>query len=105
MSAVPPSRGAFGSVVPDGWTLELLPRQSDQALLTVPSGCYFVTIDFRSRGIRTGYSTTSTFLGEAWNKRRKKYVGSNWKQELVDDAVDHLHKLLPADNQGARDVK
>jgi hypothetical protein len=85
-----------GVDLPEGWTLELLPRQPDHALLcTPPSGPrYMATIDFRARGIRTGYSTTGRFLYEEWNKPRKKYGGRGWKRELVDDAVAHLLKVL-----------
>ncbi len=80
--------------VPDGWTLEPLPRLPDHALLTSPlPGRYMATVDFRARGIRAGYSTTGRFVGEEWNKRRKKYGGRGWRQVLVDDAVAHL-KLL-----------
>jgi hypothetical protein len=53
-----------------------------------------VTIDFRSRGIRSGYSVTGRFVGEEWNKPRKKYGGRGWQQTLVDDAVAHLQEVL-----------
>ena len=83
-----------GLRIPDGWTLEPLPRQEDYALLSTPSPCYMATIDFGRRGIRSGYSTTGLFVGEAWNKPRKKYGGRGWKQALVDDAVAHLQEVL-----------
>lgn len=86
-----------GVVVPDGWTLETLPRQPDFALLSTPGPgplTCFATIDFRLRGFRTGYSTTGRLFGEEWNKKRKKYGGRGWKQSLVDDAVAHLREVL-----------
>jgi hypothetical protein len=85
-------------VLPEGWTLELLPRQPDHALLSTPPDTprYMATIDFHARGIRTGYSTTGRFLGEEWNKPRKKYGGRGWRQVLVDEAVTHLRTVLRA---------
>lgn len=81
--------------VPEGWTLEPLERQPDYALLiTLLSPRYMATIDFRARGIRSGYSTTGRFVGAEWNKRRKKYSGRGWRQVLVDDAVAHLQEVL-----------
>ena len=81
--------------LPEGWTLEPLPRDEDRALLTTESTPrYMATIDFRARGIRSGYSTTGRFVGEEWNKRRKKYGGRGWRQELLDDAVAHLREVL-----------
>jgi hypothetical protein len=81
--------------IPEGWTLELLPRQPDHVLLNTPlPRRYMATIDFHARGIRTGYSTTGMFVGEEWNKRRKKYGGRGWKQTLVNDAVAHLQEVL-----------
>lgn len=91
MSTVPPNLGAFGVVVPDDWTLELLPRQPDHVLLCAPSGCCVATIDFRARGIRVGYNTASSFLGD---KHRKRYVGRGWRQTLVDDAIVYLREML-----------
>ena len=84
-----------GYVVPEGWLLEGLPSQPDFALLSTPPPCsYFVTIDFRLRGFRSGYSTTGRLVGEEWNKKRKKYGGRGWKQELIDDAVTKLREVL-----------
>jgi hypothetical protein len=84
--------------IPDGWTLEMLERSTDHALLTTPSPLRLMTtIDFKLRGFRTGYSTTAGLVGEAWNKKRKKYGGRNWKQALVDDAVAHLKDVLRDD--------
>lgn len=81
--------------VPEGWTLEPLERQPDYALLiTLLSPRYMATIDFRARGIRSGYSVSGRFVGEEWNKRRKKYGGRGWRQTLVDDAVAHLREVL-----------
>lgn len=86
----------FGALLPEGWTLEPLPRQPDHALLYTPSTGYhcMATIDFRARGIRTGFSTTGRFISEEWNKPRKKYRGKSWRQALVDDAVAHLREVL-----------
>jgi hypothetical protein len=84
-----------GLQIPDGWTMEPLPRQPDYALLqTPPSPQYMATIDFARRGFRSGYSTTGRFVGEDWKKPRKKYTGRGWKQQLVDDAVAHLREVL-----------
>jgi len=81
--------------VPEGWTLEALPRDPDHVLLsTPPPGSYVVTIDFRLRGFRTGYCTTGLLVGEAWNTKRKKYGGRGWQQKIVDDAVIHLREVL-----------
>lgn len=81
--------------IPEGWTLEPLERMPDYALLsTPPPSRYMATIDFRARGLRSGYSTTGRFVGEEWNKPRKKYGGRSWKQALVDDAVTHLQAVL-----------
>ena len=79
--------------VPDGWTIEELPRDPDHLLVTTPPPTYFVTIDLRLRGFRLGYSTTGLLIGEGWNKKRKKYGGRGWKQSIVDDAVAHLRVL------------
>ena len=84
-----------GFHIPEGWTLEALPRSTDHVLLSTPSpGSCMVTIDFKIRGFRTGYSTTSRIVGDEWNKKRKKYGGRNWKQVLVDDAVTYLQGVL-----------
>lgn len=93
MSRLPPDPRTSGVVVPDGWRLEGL-SMPDQVLLSDPSGSFMTTIDFGKRGLRTGYSTTGRFIGEEWNKVRKKYGGRGWKQALVDDAVAHLRKVL-----------
>jgi hypothetical protein len=86
---------SMGLRIPDGWTFEDLPRQPDHMLLSTPSpGLYMVTIDFRLRGFRTGYSTTGRLVGEEWNKKRKKYSGRGWRQEIVNDAVAHLQEVL-----------
>jgi hypothetical protein len=82
-------------LIPEGWTFEPLPRDEDRALLsTPPPGRYMVTIDFRARGFRSGYSVTSRFVGEEYNKPRKKYSGHGWRQTLLDDAVAHLRDVL-----------
>ena len=78
--------------VPDGYFIELLPRQPDHVLLRTKSG-HMMTIDFGKRGIRIGFATTGRFLGEEWNKSRKKYGGRGWKQALVDDAVAHFREV------------
>lgn len=84
-----------GLKIPDGWTLESLERLPDYALLSTPSPRrYMSTIDFKRRGIRSGYCTTGLFVGEEWNKPRRKYAGRGWKQALVDDAVAHLQEVL-----------
>jgi hypothetical protein len=86
---------ADGLRIPDGWTLEALERQPDYALLSTPSPKrYMATIDFRARGIRSGYSVSGKFVGEEWNKRRTKPSGRGWKQELVDSAIAHLQEVL-----------
>lgn len=86
----------FGLLIPDGWTIEPLARMPDHVLLHTPSIGFrcMATIDFRARGIRTGYSITGRFISEEWNKPRKKYGGLGWRQELVDDAVAHLREVL-----------
>lgn len=81
--------------VPDGWTQEQLERQPDHVLITTPlPSRFFVTVDFRLRGFRTGLRTTGKLVGEEWNKLSKKYNGRGWKQELVDDAVTYLQKIV-----------
>ena len=77
--------------IPDGWKLETIVRSDDYLLLSSPpSPIYYVTIDLRARGFRNGYTTTGRFVGEEWNKKRKKYGGRGWRQALVDDAVASL---------------
>lgn len=102
--------------IPDGWTLEPFARQPDYALLSTPSpGRYIATIDFRARGIRSGYSISGKFVGEEWSrastarassKRARqprgskpsttpmKYSGRGWKQTLVEAAIAHLQEVL-----------
>lgn len=81
--------------VPEGWTIEELPRDPDHLLLTTPPpGRYMATIDFRLRGFRLGCSTTGRIVGEEWDKKRKRYGGRGWRQEVVDDAVVHLQEVL-----------
>lgn len=81
--------------VPEGWTLEPMERQPDHALLSTPAPfSYSVTIDFRLRGFRAGYSSIGRLVGEAWNEKRKKYGGRGWRQEIVDDAVTYLKESL-----------
>lgn len=81
--------------VPEGWTLEPLERQPDHTLLSTPAPFrYSVTIDFRLRGFRAGYSSIGMLVGEAWNQKRKKYGGRGWKQAVVDDAVTYLRESL-----------
>ncbi len=85
----------LGVEIPEGWTLEPLPRDDDRALLsTPPPRRYMATIDFCARGIRSGYSVTGRFVGQEWNKPRKKYGGRGWRQALVDDAVAYLQEVL-----------
>lgn len=93
MSTAPPY---LGITLPEGWTLEPLPRQPDHALLSTPvTGLrYMATLDFRARGIRSGYSLSSKFVGDEWNKSRKKYEGRHWRQALVNDAVAYLRECL-----------
>lgn len=83
-----------GLRIPEGWTLEPLERQPDYMLLSTSAPRYMATIDFEHRGIRSGYSTTSRYVGETWNTPRKKYSGRGWKQQLVDDAIAHLREVL-----------
>jgi hypothetical protein len=74
--------------LPEGWTFELLPRDPDHVVIhTPPPGRYMVTIDFRLRGFRMGWSTLGPLVS-----KRKKYSGRGWKQALVDDAVAYLQK-------------
>lgn len=81
--------------IPEGWTLEPLERMPDHALLSTPSpGHYMATLDFRARGFRMGCGTSARFVGEEWNKRRKKYGGRGWRQAIVDDAVVHLREVI-----------
>ncbi|HSX22883.1 MAG TPA: hypothetical protein VLE97_08940 [Gaiellaceae bacterium] len=81
--------------IPKDWTLEPLERLPDYALLsTPPPRRYMATVDFKHRGVRSGYSTTGRYLGEEWNKPRKKYVGRAWRQQLLDDAIAHLAEVL-----------
>lgn len=81
--------------IPDGWALEPLERQPDYFLLSTPSpGRYMATLDFAHRGFRSGYSTIGRYVGETWNKPRKKYGGRGWKQLLVDNAIAHLQEVL-----------
>lgn len=81
--------------VPDGWTIEPMPRLPDHALLSTPPPMrYMTTIDFRLRGFRTGYCTTGRLVGEKWDKPRKKYGGRGWRQAIVDDAVAHLTGVI-----------
>lgn len=84
-----------GLIIPEGWTLEPLERQPDHALVSTPAPSrYSVTLDLKLRGFRGGYSTIGRLVGEEWNKKRKKYGGRGWKQQLVDDAVASLQGLL-----------
>lgn len=93
--SMPLAPRADGLRIPDGWALEPFERQPDYALLSTPSPRrYMATIDFRARGIRSGYSVSGRFVGEEWNKRRKKPSGRGWKQALVDDAIAHLQEVL-----------
>lgn len=81
--------------IPAGWKLEPLERLPDHRLISTPSPhFYMATVDFHARGFRSGYSVSGRFVDEEWNKKRKKYGGRGWKQLLVDDAVDHLQKVL-----------
>ena len=81
--------------IPEGWRIEELPRDPDHLLISTPSPTtIFTTIDLKLRGFRTGYSTTGLLVGEAWNRKRKKYDGRGWLQAIVDDAVTHLQKIL-----------
>jgi hypothetical protein len=81
--------------IPEGWTLEPLERLPDYMLLSTPSpGRYMATIDFEHRGIRGGYSTIGRYVGETWNKPRKKYGGRGWRRTLLDDAIAHLQEAL-----------
>jgi hypothetical protein len=90
-----PSARPDGLRIPEGWKLEPLERMPDYALLeTASSPRYMATIDFKHRGIRSGYSTTGRYVGEEWNKPRKKYGGRGWKQALVADAIARLREVL-----------
>jgi hypothetical protein len=81
--------------VPEGWTLEPMERQPDHAFLSTPAPLrYSVTIDFKLRGFRKGFSSIGMLVGEAWNQKRKKYGGRGWRQEIVDDAVAYLKESL-----------
>lgn len=81
--------------IPEGWMFESNEQDPDHLVInTPPPGRYSVTLDFRLRGFRQGYSTTGLLVGERWNTKRKKYGGRGWKQTLVDDAVASLQELL-----------
>lgn len=81
--------------IPEGWTIEPLERLPDYALITTPPlRRYMATVDFKHRGFRSGYNISGRYVGEEWNKPRKKYVGRGWKQALVDDAVAHLQEVI-----------
>ena len=81
--------------VPEGWSLESMPRLLDHVILsTPPPRHYMATIDFHARGFRAGYSVSGRFVGAEWNKPRKKYLGKGWKQKLTDDAVSYLREDL-----------
>jgi hypothetical protein len=91
---VSPTAPDHGVRAPEGWTFESLPRLPDYVLLTTPPPMrHMATIDFRARGFRSGYSISSRFVGEEWDKPRKKYRGRSWKQALVNDAAAHLREL------------
>lgn len=80
--------------LPEGWKLEAFPRDPAHAVLSTPAPLFYMaTIDFHARGFRAGYRTTGQFVGEEWNKSRKKYGGRGWKQVLVNDAVAHLMEV------------
>ncbi len=84
-----------GLTKPEGWTLEPIDSLAHHVVLTSPVPDRFMaTIDFRSRGIRTGYSTTGSMLGETWKGKRKVYGRRGWKQAIVDDAVAHLRSVM-----------
>ena len=79
--------------VPEGWTLEALPRQPDHLLVTAPPPWrVMVTIDFRLRGFRQGCSITGPLAEDV--TRRKQYKGRGWQQAIVDDAVTYLRAVL-----------
>lgn len=95
VSADPSLKKLDGFVIPEGWTLEGLVRDPDHVLLSTPlPGRYMAMIDFRLRGFRYGYNTVGRLVGEEWNTKRKKYIGRGWRQEVIDDAVAHLRKVI-----------
>lgn len=69
-------------------------RRPDHLLLsTLPPWRNMATIDLKLRGFRSGYATTGRLVGEEWDKRRKKYSGQGWQQQIVDDAVKYLKDI------------
>ena len=93
--APPPPPREDGLRIPEGWKLEPMEREPDHMLLSTPEPMrYMTTIDFRARGLRSGWSTVGRLLGDGQKTPRKKYGGRGWKQQLVDDAVAHLRGVL-----------
>lgn len=80
--------------LPAGWTSEDL--GSDQLLIvgwTSVDYKQFVTVDFRRRGFRGGFSTHGAMHSQS------VYTGRGWSQRLVADAVAWLRAITESSTQ------
>lgn len=71
--------------VPEAWRAEEL-REGDYLLISGLDG--MVTVDFRHRSYRGGYSTTGPVIAGG------TLTGRGWKQKLVDQAVQWLTEAM-----------
>lgn len=72
-----------GVELPAGWTVEKLGAYDDHWTL-VASALGGITIDWKKRGYRLGWSSVGPLSST------KKYGGKGWRQQLIRDAIARL---------------
>ena len=79
-----------GVKLPTGWIVKQWGSHRDEAFVICGSGRIgAVTVAFKSRGFRPGFSTTGPLAAGAGT-----YKGRNWRTILVETAVRYLEESL-----------
>lgn len=73
--------------LPAGWTIK--PHAASQCAIIQDTTDVYVTVDFASRGFRSGISIVGPLAGP-----EKEPFGSGWQQRLCDEAIKHVRKVV-----------
>lgn len=81
------------ALMPDDWSTELIPGRSD-AMVIQNDERGMVTVDFKFRGFRPGYSSSGAMAGVPPGMTyARQYTGREWRARLVADAVAWLQSV------------
>lgn len=75
--------------LPEGWTAEAIQSSNNHILINAPNQAGMVTIDFKERVFRLGYTMTGRP-----HMQGVVYVGRGWKKDLISDAVAALRVAI-----------